>query len=158
MVKEESEVVVHHSGKPYADPPPAPLLDRTELRRWSFYRALITEFMSTLLFLFYRALIAEFMSTLLFLYVTVATVIGHKSQTASDACNGVGLLGIAWSFGGMIFILVYCSARISGSCLSSLTHSSFSLYIYFFIKQGCYLNHTNIKIYAVENDSVKFFL
>ena len=142
MVKEESEVVVHHSGKPYTDPPPAPLLDRTELRRWSFYRALI----------------AEFMSTLLFLYVTVATVIGHKSQSASDACNGVGLLGIAWSFGGMIFILVYCSARISGSCLSSLTHSSFSFYTYFFIKQGCYLNHTNIKIYAVENDSVKFFL
>lgn len=108
MVKEESEVVVHHSGKPYTDPPPAPLLDRTELQRWSFYRALIT----------------EFMATLLFLYVTVATVIGHKSQSASDDCNGVGLLGIAWSFGGMIFILVYCTAGISGSCLSSLTRFS----------------------------------
>ncbi|KAL6328396.1 hypothetical protein AAG906_034540 [Vitis piasezkii] len=27
---------------------------------------------------------------------------------------GVGILGIAWSFGGMIFILVYCTAGISG--------------------------------------------
>jgi hypothetical protein len=26
----------------------------------------------------------------------------------------VGILGIAWAFGGMIFILVYCTAGISG--------------------------------------------
>eukprot|EP00928_Gymnodinium_smaydae_P059622 TRINITY_DN43018_c0_g1_i1.p1 TRINITY_DN43018_c0_g1~~TRINITY_DN43018_c0_g1_i1.p1 ORF type:complete len:155 (-),score=12.34 TRINITY_DN43018_c0_g1_i1:129-593(-) len=32
----------------------------------------------------------------------------------SDPCGGVGLLGIAWSFGGMIFVLVYCTAGISG--------------------------------------------
>ncbi|KAF2296797.1 hypothetical protein GH714_002045 [Hevea brasiliensis] len=31
-----------------------------------------------------------------------------------DACGGVGILGIAWAFGGMIFILVYCTAGISG--------------------------------------------
>ncbi|XP_039146042.1 probable aquaporin PIP2-8 [Dioscorea cayenensis subsp. rotundata] len=111
MVKEESEVVVHHSGKPYTDPPPAPLLDRTELQRWSFYRALIT----------------EFMATLLFLYVTVATVIGHKSQSASDDCNGVGLLGIAWSFGGMIFILVYCTAGISGGHINPAVTLAFFL-------------------------------
>ena len=80
----------------YVDPPPAPLLDVAELKRWSFYRALI----------------AEFVATLLFLYVTVATVIDHKKQ--NDACDGVGLLGIAWAFGGMIFILVYCTAGISG--------------------------------------------
>ncbi|KAL4578800.1 hypothetical protein LXL04_014931 [Taraxacum kok-saghyz] len=80
----------------YVDPPPAPLLDMEELKLWSFYRALI----------------AEFVATLLFLYVTVATVIGYKKET--DPCGGGGLLGIAWAFGGMIFILVYCTAGISG--------------------------------------------
>ncbi|RWR96672.1 putative aquaporin PIP2-2 [Cinnamomum micranthum f. kanehirae] len=91
--------------KDYTDPPPAPLIDGEELTKWSFYRALI----------------AEFIATLLFLYITVATVIGYKSQvdplkhTAPDAaCGGVGILGIAWAFGGMIFILVYCTAGISG--------------------------------------------
>ncbi|KAB2602716.1 aquaporin PIP2-8 [Pyrus ussuriensis x Pyrus communis] len=85
-----------HHGKDYVDPPPAPLFDTDELKRWSFYRALI----------------AEFIATLLFLYVTVATVIGHKSSPGD--CGGVGLLGIAWAFGGMIFVLVYCTAGISG--------------------------------------------
>ncbi|KAJ1395949.1 Major intrinsic protein [Sesbania bispinosa] len=91
--------------KDYHDPPPAPLFDSTELGKWSFYRALI----------------AEFVATLLFLYITVLTVIGYKSQTdptspgyGGDACSGVGILGIAWAFGGMIFILVYCTAGISG--------------------------------------------
>ena len=86
----------HAHGKDYVDPPPAPLFDVGELKLWSFFRALI----------------AEFIATLLFLYVTVATVIGHKKN--EDACGGVGLLGIAWAFGGMIFILVYCTAGISG--------------------------------------------
>ncbi|XP_021897766.1 probable aquaporin PIP2-5 [Carica papaya] len=86
------------SAKDYHDPPPAPLFDAVELTKWSFYRALI----------------AEFIATLLFLYVTVLTVIGHKSQHAADQCGGVGILGIAWAFGGMIFILVYCTAGISG--------------------------------------------
>lgn len=85
----------HPHGKDYVDPPPAPLFDMAELKLWSFYRALI----------------AEFIATLLFLYVTVATVIGNNKQ---PACAGVGLLGIAWAFGGMIFILVYCTAGISG--------------------------------------------
>ncbi|KAJ6797685.1 putative aquaporin PIP2-6 [Iris pallida] len=95
------EVIVegeHAPAKDYTDPPPAPLLDMGELRLWSLYRALI----------------AEFIATLLFLYVTVATVIGYKHQSADDACGGVGLLGIAWAFGGMIFVLVYCTAGISG--------------------------------------------
>jgi len=90
------------SGKDYQDPPPEPLFDATELGKWSFYRALI----------------AEFIATLLFLYVTIMTVIGYKSQTDPalnpDQCTGVGVLGIAWAFGGMIFILVYCTAGISG--------------------------------------------
>lgn len=85
-------------AKDYHDPPPTPLFDAEELTKWSFYRALI----------------AEFIATLLFLYVTVLTVIGYKSQSATDQCGGVGILGIAWAFGGMIFILVYCTAGISG--------------------------------------------
>ncbi|GFP89138.1 probable aquaporin pip2-1 [Phtheirospermum japonicum] len=82
----------------YQDPPLAPLIDPEELGQWSFYRAII----------------AEFIATLLFLYVTVLTVIGYKSQSAADECGGVGILGIAWAFGGMIFVLVYCTAGISG--------------------------------------------
>ncbi|KAL8149119.1 aquaporin PIP2-7-like [Apium graveolens] len=61
---------------------------------------------------FFQAIIAEFLATLLFLYVTIATVIGHKKQATS--CDGVGILGIAWAFGGTIFVLVYCTANISG--------------------------------------------
>ncbi|XP_068652740.1 probable aquaporin PIP2-2 [Aristolochia californica] len=90
------------TAKDYTDPPPAPLIDAEELTKWSFYRAVI----------------AEFIATLLFLYITVATVIGYKSQVDptknADGCGGVGILGIAWAFGGMIFILVYCTAGISG--------------------------------------------
>ncbi|XP_074581441.1 putative aquaporin PIP2-2 [Curcuma longa] len=93
-----------YGAKDYTDPPPAPLIDAEELTKWSLYRAVI----------------AEFIATLLFLYVTVLTVIGYKHQSdpglnSTDAgCNGVGILGIAWAFGGMIFILVYCTAGISG--------------------------------------------
>ncbi|GFZ05833.1 plasma membrane intrinsic protein 2;5 [Actinidia rufa] len=86
------------SAKDYQDPPPAPLIDPKELGKWSFYRALI----------------AEFIATLLFLYITVLTVIGYKSNKSADPCDGVGILGIAWAFGGMIFVLVYCTAGISG--------------------------------------------
>ena len=86
------------SNKDYHDPPPAPLIDPDELTQWSLYRAII----------------AEFIATLLFLYITVLTVIGYKSQSQTDPCGGVGILGIAWAFGGMIFILVYCTAGISG--------------------------------------------
>nr|ASO96009.1 plasma membrane intrinsic protein subtype 2 aquaporin [Fragaria x ananassa] len=86
------------AAKDYHDPPPTPLFDADELTKWSFYRAVI----------------AEFIATLLFLYITVLTVIGYKSQSATDQCGGVGILGIAWAFGGMIFVLVYCTAGISG--------------------------------------------
>ncbi|XP_004505993.1 aquaporin PIP2-7 [Cicer arietinum] len=90
------------SAKDYQDPPPAPLIDFDELTKWSFYRALI----------------AEFVATLLFLYVTILTIIGYSHQSDPKAggtdCDGVGILGIAWAFGGMIFILVYCTAGISG--------------------------------------------
>ena len=90
------------TSKDYHDPPPAPLIDTEEVTKWSFYRAII----------------AEFIPTLLFLYITVLTVIGYKVQSdvkaGGDECGGFGILGIAWAFGGMIFILVYCTAGISG--------------------------------------------
>ncbi|CAA6673514.1 unnamed protein product [Spirodela intermedia] len=96
MAKEVTVEAAQQAARDYRDPPPAPLFDLGELRLWSFYRALI----------------AEFIATLLFLYVLVATIIGHKKQVV--ACGGVGLLGIAWAAGGMIFVLVYCTAGISG--------------------------------------------
>ncbi|GAY39127.1 hypothetical protein CUMW_042000 [Citrus unshiu] len=84
------------SDKDYKEPPPAPLFEPGELKSWSFYRAGI----------------AEFMATFLFLYITVLTVMGvSKSNTK---CSTVGIQGIAWAFGGMIFALVYCTAGISG--------------------------------------------
>ncbi|KZV35165.1 hypothetical protein F511_06871 [Dorcoceras hygrometricum] len=91
-----------YAAKDYHDPPPAPLFDFGELTKWSFHRAVI----------------AEFIATLLFLYISVLTVIGYSRQSdtanGGDDCGGVGILGIAWAFGGMIFILVYCTAGISG--------------------------------------------
>ncbi|XP_030451382.1 probable aquaporin PIP2-5 isoform X2 [Syzygium oleosum] len=98
MAKEEAAEHASFRNKDYHDPPPAPLVDVAELAKWSFYRAVI----------------AEFVATLLFLYVTVMTVIGYKSQAEADPCSGVGNLGIAWAFGGMIFVLVYCTAGVSG--------------------------------------------
>uniref|UniRef100_A0A0D9VMV3 Aquaporin n=1 Tax=Leersia perrieri TaxID=77586 RepID=A0A0D9VMV3_9ORYZ len=82
--------------KDYREPPPAPLFESDELTSWSFYRAGI----------------AEFVATFLFLYISILTVMGvNKSNTK---CSTVGIQGIAWSFGGMIFALVYCTAGISG--------------------------------------------
>ena len=90
------------AARDYEDPPPTPFFDAEELTKWSLYRAVI----------------AEFVATLLFLYVTVLTVIGYKissdTKAGGDECGGVGILGISWAFGGMIFILVYCTAGISG--------------------------------------------
>lgn len=82
--------------KDYKEPPPAPLFEPGELSSWSFYRAGI----------------AEFMATFLFLYITILTVMGVVKS--SSKCTTVGIQGIAWAFGGMIFALVYCTAGISG--------------------------------------------
>ncbi|XP_057448986.1 aquaporin PIP2-7-like [Lotus japonicus] len=106
-VQEQGE----YSAKDYQDPPPTPLFDPEELTKWSFYRALI----------------AEFIATLLFLYVTVLTVIGHSRLNSADPCDGAGILGIAWAFGGMIFILVYCTAGISGGHINPAV--TFGLFI-----------------------------
>ena len=85
------------TDKDYKEPPPAPLFEPGELTSWSFYRAGI----------------AEFMATFLFLYITILTVMGVK-RSDGGLCKSVGIQGIAWSFGGMIFALVYCTAGISG--------------------------------------------
>jgi hypothetical protein len=84
----------------------APLVDVAELSRWRFYRAVIV----------------EFVATLLLVYVGVSTVIGAAAASSNEVVDGggVGLLGIAWAFGGMIFVLVYCTAGISGNPSSSI--------------------------------------
>ncbi|PKA58814.1 putative aquaporin PIP1-2 [Apostasia shenzhenica] len=82
--------------KDYKEPPPALLFEPGELKSWSFYRAGI----------------AEFMATFLFLYITILTVMGVVREDSK--CKTVGIQGIAWAFGGMIFALVYCTAGISG--------------------------------------------
>ncbi|XP_022767346.1 probable aquaporin PIP2-3 [Durio zibethinus] len=94
------EVGGEFQAKDYHDPPAAPLVDTEELTKWSSYRAII----------------AEFPVTLLFLYITVLAVVGYKTKTdpGNDGEYWVAVLGIAWAFGGMIFILVYCTAGISG--------------------------------------------
>ncbi|MCL7028518.1 hypothetical protein MKW94_017993 [Papaver nudicaule] len=82
--------------KDYREPPPAPFFEPGELSSWSFYRAGI----------------AEFIATFLFLYISVLTVMGVAGN--KNKCATVGIQGIAWAFGGMIFALVYCTAGISG--------------------------------------------
>ncbi|KAL2643970.1 hypothetical protein R1flu_011557 [Riccia fluitans] len=84
--------------KDYKEPGPAPLFEVSELKSWSFWRAGI----------------AEFIATFLFLYITVGTVMGTSRANFARNCSGVGIQGIAWAFGGMIFVLVYCTAGISG--------------------------------------------
>lgn len=105
--------------KDYKEPPPAPLFEPGELKSWSFYRAGI----------------AEFMATFLFLYVTILTVMGYSGATSK--CATVGIQGIAWSFGGMIFALVYCTAGISGmACSALLLSCSFPCFFSFVVLTG----------------------
>jgi aquaporin PIP len=84
------------TDKDYKEPPLAPLFEPGELQSWSFWRAGI----------------AEFIATFLFLYITLLTVMGVFR--APNKCASIGIQGIAWAFGGMIFALVYCTAGISG--------------------------------------------
>eukprot|EP00253_Pinus_taeda_P006052 PITA_06052 len=68
MAKEGGKEVEQQGyvAKDYTDPPPAALFDVGEFKLWAFYRAVI----------------AEFIATLLFLYITVATVIGGHINPA----------------------------------------------------------------------------
>lgn len=83
-------------SKDYDEPEPAPLFEPEELRSWSFWRAGI----------------AEFMASFMLVYVTLLTIMGVKRSPTM--CDSVGIQGIAWSFGGVVFTLVYCTAGISG--------------------------------------------
>ncbi|KAL4556916.1 hypothetical protein LXL04_035082 [Taraxacum kok-saghyz] len=82
--------------KDYKEPEAAPLFEVAELVCWSFYRAAI----------------AEFMATFLFVYISLMTVM--EVSKSPNKCTSVGVQGIAWAFGGMIFALVYCTSGISG--------------------------------------------
>lgn len=104
-------------GKDYKEPPPAPLFEPGELTSWSFYRAGI----------------AEFIATFLFLYITILTVMGVVKE--NNRCKTVGIQGIAWAFGGMIFALVYCTAGISG--LKPIKHV-FPFFFFFFFEMLCF--------------------
>ncbi|KAG6540094.1 hypothetical protein Mapa_018549 [Marchantia paleacea] len=81
-------------GKEYVEPAPHPTWAVEEFYKWSLWRAAI----------------AEFVATLLFVYVGVSAAIGN----ARESPEGVGALGVAWSFGATIFVLVYCTAGVSG--------------------------------------------
>ncbi|XP_044367384.1 probable aquaporin PIP2-7 [Triticum aestivum] len=96
--EETTDIVVHRV--PYGDPPAVRALDTSELTTWSLYRALI----------------GEFTASLVLLYVSIATVIGYRSQSSApdDRCTGVGYLGVAWSFGATVSVLVYSTSGISG--------------------------------------------
>lgn len=85
---------VENGPKDVVEPPPAPLVNRMEVRDSNFYRAIV----------------AEFMATLLFIYISLTALVG----TIRIGAGSVGLIETAWAFGGMIFILVYCIAGISG--------------------------------------------
>ncbi|KAD5508576.1 hypothetical protein R6Q59_030861 [Mikania micrantha] len=85
----------------YYQPFVTPLIEAKELTKLSFYRAII----------------AEFVATFLYLYLTIQTIIGYKSHN-NDRCGSIGLLGVAWVFGGMIFVLVYNTSSISGGHLN----------------------------------------
>lgn len=87
--KNKNDVVYRPDG-----PVSAPLVDTQEVKHWNFYRAVI----------------AEFVATLLLLYVALTAVSGASRTRAGN----VGTLEAAWAFGGMVFILVYCIAGISG--------------------------------------------
>ncbi|GLJ53390.1 hypothetical protein SUGI_1138640 [Cryptomeria japonica] len=83
---------------------PAPLFNRNELRQRSLYRAIM----------------AEFLSTLVFVLITIGTLIEHAHGQAPcggtpNSSSSLGMFGLARSFGGMIFILVYCTFGFSGA-------------------------------------------
>ncbi|KAM3310446.1 hypothetical protein ACQJBY_031248 [Aegilops geniculata] len=96
--EETTDIVVHRV--PYGDPPAVRALDTSELGTWSLYRALI----------------GEFTASLVLLYVSIATVIGYRNQSsaADERCTGVGYLGVAWSFGATVSVLVYSTSGVSG--------------------------------------------
>jgi aquaporin PIP len=98
---------------PYWDPPAVKPLETSELVEWSLYRALI----------------GEFTASLILVYVSIATVIGYKFQSsgADERCTGVGYLGVAWSFGATVSVLVYSTSGVSGGHINPAV--SFALFL-----------------------------
>ncbi|CAM0913548.1 unnamed protein product [Alopecurus aequalis] len=98
---------------PYWDPPPVQPLERSELSEWSLYRAMI----------------GEFTASLILVYVSISTVIGYKFQSsgADERCTGVGYLGVAWSFGATVSVLVYSTSGVSGGHINPAV--SFALFL-----------------------------
>lgn len=82
----------------FEEPPPTEYASTKEINKFSFYRAIV----------------AEFVATLLFMYIGLTAIIGASIAAVDQAGGGIGLVGIAWTFGATIFILVYCIAGISG--------------------------------------------
>lgn len=79
---------IHHAGtaaanKDYRDPPPAQLVNSGELGKWSLYRAII----------------AEFVATLLFVYVTLATV-SSATRTNRQSRERVAAASESWASPG----------------------------------------------------------
>lgn len=97
-------VQVDENAEAFEEPEPHPVWDGSEFNRS-----------------FWRAAIAEFIATLLFVYIGVSAAIGNGRETP----NGVGSLGVAWAFGATIFVLVYCTAGVSGASIL-LYHPEFS--------------------------------
>jgi aquaporin PIP len=91
----------------YVPPEPTPLLDTKEILHLSLYRAMV----------------AEFVATLLFVYVGLLALMGVERDPGTTGST-VGLLGIAWAFGGAIFVMVYCVAGISGTKLLLESHEA----------------------------------
>ncbi|KAE8693832.1 putative aquaporin PIP1-2 [Hibiscus syriacus] len=96
------------TDKDYKEPPPAQLLEPSELHSCSFWRAGI----------------AEFVATFLLLYITILTVIGINR--APSKCASTGIQGIAWAFGDIIF------APFTAPLVPQVSFASLPLY-YFLI-------------------------
>ncbi|KAG6556691.1 hypothetical protein Mapa_001632 [Marchantia paleacea] len=95
-------VEVDDNAESFVEPEPHPIWDGSEFNRS-----------------FWRAAIAEFIGTLVFVYIGVSAAIGNARETP----NGVGSLGVSWAFGATIFVLVYCTAGVSGNSYSCPNHS-----------------------------------
>ncbi|GLJ53395.1 hypothetical protein SUGI_1138730 [Cryptomeria japonica] len=63
-----------------SDAPPGLPVDLKDFTQWSLKRAIL----------------AEFIATLLFLYVTIATVIGHVHSNGQSLCEGAAIMGLGF--------------------------------------------------------------